>query len=93
MRRLFIGSASLALGMMLVAAPAAAQFFVGAGVTSRTGDQGDDIKTGWMATGGVSPWATENNSVRIWIEGMFGQNKATDDVDATSTHGECREDP
>ncbi|HET9066896.1 MAG TPA: hypothetical protein VFN22_13845 [Gemmatimonadales bacterium] len=85
MRRSLIGISSLALGLVLAAAPANAQFFVAGGVTLPSGDFGDAYKAGWMANAGVSVKAFANGRANLWAEGLYGQNKVDGTSDAKST--------
>ena len=92
MRRLFIGSASLALGLALAITPASAQFAIGGGITSPSGDDGfgAEAKTGWMASAAWSPWQNDDGSIRVWIEGLYGSNNAVDGSDTELRIFRCR---
>jgi hypothetical protein len=83
MRRLLTGAATLAAAAMLVALPAAAQsntqFFVGGGLTLPSSDFGDAFKTGFAVNAGVSPWGSANGRARLWLEGLYSQNKVDAD--------------
>lgn len=87
MRRSLIGISTLALGLVLVATPAHAQFFVAGGVTLPSGDFGDGFKTGWVANAGVTVTSFANGRAKLWAEGLYGQNKvdATVETDLKST--------
>jgi len=74
MRRSVIGLSSLALGLVLGAAPLTAQFYVSANATLPQGDYKEYAKTGWMATAGYGFWSSSNEAMTAWIEGAYGQN-------------------
>jgi len=85
MRRSLIGISSLALGLVLAAAPAQAQFFVAGGLTMPSGDFGDAYKAGWMANAGASLKSFANGRANLWVEGMYTENKVDGTSDAKST--------
>ena len=85
MRRLVIGATTLAAALVLGAAPANAQFFVGAMATLPMGDFGDYAKTGWMANAGVQVFESADSKLGIFAEGVFGSN-THDDVDGDKTN-------
>jgi hypothetical protein len=80
MRRLFLGAASLGLGLVLVAPRAEAQFFVSASATIPSGDYGDYAKTGWLAGVGARAWANEAGNIALWLVGEYGSNSHDADV-------------
>jgi hypothetical protein len=85
MRRLFLGAASLALGLVLVAPQAEAQFFVSASATIPSGDYGEYAKTGWLAGAGVRAWANADGKLAFWVVGEYGSN-SHDDIDGDKTN-------
>ncbi|MES2124446.1 MAG: outer membrane beta-barrel protein [Gemmatimonadota bacterium] len=84
MRRSLFAASLLTLGLALAAKPAAAQVFIGAGITSPSSDFGDGYKTGWIVNAGFRPWMSENKRASVWLEGIYGANKAKGGVDATA---------
>ncbi len=89
MRRLFLGAASLGLGLLLIAPQAGAQFFVSASATMPTdsykdfGD-GDGAKTGWMAGIGARAWANADGNLALWLVGEYGSNNHEAEGDKTN---------
>lgn len=76
-RRVFFTSA-IALSFALVAPVSAnaQNFFVSVGVATPTGDGGDFIDTGWMATGGVT-FAIGEDGLWAGVEGAYGGNSSS----------------
>ena len=80
MRRLVIGASTLAAALVLGAAPASAQFYVGAYAVIPSGDFGDVAKTGWAAEAGFQLFESANEKLSLYVSGGYGQNKSSDDV-------------
>ncbi len=75
MRRVFLGTLALILSITLTPGTARAQGFVGAGLTTPSGDYGDYAKTGWAVNAGFRPWMSADERASVWVEGLFGSNK------------------
>lgn len=85
MRRPFLVLATTCTALVLLAAPASAQFFVAAGLTLPSGDYGEYAKTGWIANAGVKAWASADERLGAWVEAFYGSN-THDDVDGDKTN-------
>ena len=89
MRRLFAGAALLVATASFAAAPVAAQsdmdFFVGGGLNLPSSDFGDAFKSGWVANAGLSFFSTAEGRAKLWLEGLYTQNKFDDGTDDKST--------
>ena len=84
MRRSLFAASLLTLGLALAARPVQAQVFIGGGISSPSSDFGDGYKTGWIVNAGFRPWMSENKRAAIWVEGLYGANKAKGGVAATA---------
>lgn len=88
MRRLVIGASSLAAALVLGAAPASAQFYIGAYASLPSGDFGDAANTGFMAEVGVQLFESANEKLSFYVSGAYGMNGTdSDDVDFTQIMG------
>lgn len=86
MRRFITAGLTLVAALVLTAAPAQAQFFVGAGLTSPSGDFGDFYKPGFAASAGVAVFKSGDERFKVWAEGFFGMNDLDSDLlDGSST--------
>lgn len=81
MRRLVIGASTLAAALVLGAAPATAQFYVGGFATIPQSDYEIYAKTGWMVEAGYSPWRSADERFALWISGAYGSNTHEGDDD------------
>lgn len=80
MRRLVIGASTLAAALVLGAAPASAQFYVGAYASLPSSDFGDFAKTGWMAEAGFQLFESANEKLSFYVAGAYGMNKLDSDL-------------
>jgi hypothetical protein len=86
MRRFVAAGLTLVAALALTATPAHAQFFVGAGLVSPSGDFADGFKAGIGASAGVALFKSGDERFKIWAEGFFAKNDLdTDLIDGSST--------
>jgi hypothetical protein len=86
MRRFVAAGLTLVAALALTAAPAQAQFFVGAGLVSPSGDFADGFKAGLGAGAGVVVFKSGDERFKVWAEGFFAKNDLdTDLIDGSST--------
>ena len=86
MRRCVAAGLTLVAALALTAVPAQAQFFVGAGLISPSGDFADGFKAGLGASAGVAVFKSGDERFKIWAEGFFAKNDLdTDLIDGSST--------
>ncbi len=74
MRRFVAAGFTLVAALALTAAPAQAQFFVGAGLVSPSGDFADGFKAGLGASAGVAVFKSGDERFKVWAEGLFARN-------------------
>lgn len=74
MRRFIAAGLTLVAALALTAAPAQAQFFVGAGLVSPSGDFADGFKAGLGASAGVAVFKSGDERFKVWAEGFFAKN-------------------
>ena len=55
-----------------------AQYALGVGVTVPTGGFADAASPGWMLAAGYSPWRSDGGTLRLWLQGYYGENTADD---------------
>jgi hypothetical protein len=85
MRRFVAAGLTLVAALALTAAPAQAQFFVGAGLTMPSGDF-DNYKAGLGVNAGVAVIKSADERLKIWAEGFYGMNKFDSEaVDVSAT--------
>lgn len=88
MRRLVIGASTLAAALVLGAAPASAQFYVGAYASLPSGDFGDFANTGIMAEVGVRLFESADEKLSLFVGGAYGMNGTdADEFDYTQIMG------
>jgi hypothetical protein len=86
MRRFVAAGLTLVAALALTAAPAQAQFFVGAGLVSPSGDFADGFKAGLGASAGVALFKSGDERFKVWAEGFFAKNDVDSDfIDGSST--------
>lgn len=70
--------------LSLAATPLGAQYALGIGATIPTGSFADASRPGWMLAAGWSPWATPRPALRLWLQGYYGRNTATEEYRSNS---------
>jgi len=78
-RRVFL--ASLAVLSFAITAPFTAQaqtVFISAGAAIPSGDDSDDINTGWIAAGGLT-FDVGEGGLWVGVDGAYGRNSITED--------------
>ena len=88
MRRLVIGASTLAATLVLGAAPASAQFYVGGYASLPSGDFGDVANTGFLVEAGFQLFESSNEKLSLYVSGGYGMNGTdADDLDFTQIMG------
>lgn len=82
-RVLFTSVIALSFALVAPLTAQAQSIFVSAGAGIPTGDDSEDISTGWMAAGGV---IFDVGTAGVWagVDGMYGRNSADDIVSDAS---------
>jgi len=72
-RVLFTSAIALSFALVAPLTAQAQSIFLSAGASIATGDESEDISTGWMAAGGVI-FDVGTSGVWAGVDGMYGQN-------------------
>ncbi len=70
-------SSLAAVALLVLALPASAQFYVGGGWTSPTGNYSDVANSGWMGAAGYL-FGLGDGPIALGVEGFYGSNSAVE---------------